>query len=105
MPRLAETDRMSLPSKSLFASWTSGAVSDLCLSSNGQNFIYNSSFGGTWCSIPFNDSAQVRSDVPALSSQWDWSNDLINGVNLGGWFVIEPFITPRFFEDYANVRP
>lgn len=30
--------------------------------------------------------------------QWDYSNDKIRGVNLGGWFVLEPYITPSIFE-------
>ena len=28
---------------------------------------------------------------------WDYSNDKVYGVNLGGWFVLEPWITPSMF--------
>jgi len=67
---------------------------------DGSIFQYNSSFGGYWSSTPFDNSARVRSDVPALNESWDWSNDLINGVNLGGWLNLEPFITPALFEPF-----
>nr|AGC67022.1 exo-1,3-beta-glucanase [Wickerhamomyces anomalus] len=33
---------------------------------------------------------------------WDYQNDKIRGVNLGGWFVLEPFITPSLFEAFEN---
>jgi glucan 1,3-beta-glucosidase len=29
---------------------------------------------------------------------WDFENDKIRGVNLGGWFVLEPYITPSLFD-------
>ena len=25
---------------------------------------------------------------------WDYDNNVIRGVNLGGWFVLEPYMTP-----------
>lgn len=36
---------------------------------------------------------------------WDYENDKIYGVNLGGWFVLEPYITPSLFEafDSSNI--
>lgn len=44
--------------------------------------------------IPSKGGAQLyRRD-----SSWDYQNDKIRGVNLGGWFVLEPFITPSLFE-------
>lgn len=48
-------------------------------------------------------SARVRADVKSLSEEWDWSTDLIQGVNLGGWLVLEPFITPAIFEEFEDV--
>lgn len=33
---------------------------------------------------------------------WDYENDKIQGVNLGGWFVLEPFITPSLFEQWSQ---
>ena len=25
---------------------------------------------------------------------WDYENDIVRGVNLGGWFVLEPYMNP-----------
>ena len=33
---------------------------------------------------------------------FDYVNDKIRGVNLGGWFVLEPWITPSLFEPWAD---
>ncbi|PMD38355.1 glycoside hydrolase family 5 protein [Hyaloscypha variabilis F] len=32
----------------------------------------------------------------------DYNDYTVRGVNLGGWFVLEPWITPSIFEPYAN---
>ncbi|KAI5479242.1 glycoside hydrolase family 61 protein [Pseudohyphozyma bogoriensis] len=69
---------------------------------DGSSFIYNNTFGGFWNSIPFNDSAQAQSDVPALKDEWDYNNNLIYGVNIGGWLVVEPFIVPGLFEPFNS---
>ncbi|KAH3687893.1 hypothetical protein WICPIJ_001110 [Wickerhamomyces pijperi] len=29
---------------------------------------------------------------------WDYQNDTVKGISLGGWFVLEPFLTPSMFE-------
>ncbi|KAM0747725.1 glycoside hydrolase [Meredithblackwellia eburnea MCA 4105] len=70
--------------------------------SDGTSFIYNNSFGGFWNSIPLNDSAQPQSYVPPLNQKWDYSTNLIHGVNIGGWLVIEPFIVPSLFEPFNS---
>lgn len=31
--------------------------------------------------------------------KFDFNGDKVRGVNLGGWFVLEPWITPSVFED------
>lgn len=31
--------------------------------------------------------------------KFDFNGDKIRGVNLGGWFVLEPWITPSLFDD------
>ncbi|KAF8522133.1 glycoside hydrolase family 5 protein [Hysterangium stoloniferum] len=72
---------------------------------NGSSFTYTNSFGGTWYADPQNpfvSNAQAQSWVPALNQSWDWSNDKIYGVNLGGWLNTEPFIAPALYEKYAN---
>ncbi|KHC43133.1 glucan 1,3-beta-glucosidase [Candida albicans P76067] len=33
---------------------------------------------------------------------WDYDNNVIRGVNLGGWFVLEPYMTPSLFEPFQN---
>lgn len=33
---------------------------------------------------------------------FDYNNDKVRGVNLGGWFVLEPWITPSIFDQWAN---
>lgn len=35
---------------------------------------------------------------------WDWGTDKVYGVNLGGWFVLEPFITPDLFQRFNGSR-
>lgn len=48
---------------------------------------------------PFDQSVVTIS----LFSNWaSFSFLLYNSVNLGGWLVIEPFITPSFFEKYSS---
>ena len=50
-------------------------------------------------SNPFDNSARPNSWTPRLNETWNWGTDRINGVNLGGLFVLEPFIAPSIFED------
>ncbi|KAI9758610.1 MAG: hypothetical protein M4579_002986 [Chaenotheca gracillima] len=33
---------------------------------------------------------------------FDYNNDKVRGVNLGGWFVLEPWITPSIFQQWEN---
>lgn len=72
---------------------------------------------------PFNDGAFPNSWTPALNTSWTWGKDKLYGyspflfdrfstlttalnqsfsVNLGGWFVLEPFITPTLFQKYPT---
>lgn len=48
----------------------------------------------------WDDSAQPNSNVPPLNKNFPYGVRPIRGVNLGGWFSIEPFITPSFFTKY-----
>ncbi|KAJ7904777.1 glycoside hydrolase family 5 protein [Mycena olivaceomarginata] len=71
---------------------------------NGTQFTYNNSFGGFWVNDPgnpFNNNAQPNSWTPPLNTSWRWGVDRIYGVNLGGLFVLEPFITPSYFDKYS----
>jgi glucan 1,3-beta-glucosidase len=51
---------------------------------------------------PFNNAAQPNSWTKPLNQTWDWSTDRAYGVNLGGLFVLEPFITPALFQKYPS---
>ena len=33
---------------------------------------------------------------------FNYNSDKVRGVNLGGWFVLEPWITPSLFEEWAD---
>ncbi|KAH7384505.1 glucan 1,3-beta-glucosidase precursor [Pyrenochaeta sp. MPI-SDFR-AT-0127] len=33
---------------------------------------------------------------------FNWGSDKVRGVNIGGWLVLEPFITPSIFEKYST---
>ncbi|KAI8065556.1 glycoside hydrolase superfamily [Gongronella butleri] len=49
----------------------------------------------------FDNSARVNARTPALNEAFDYGGkDKIRGVNLGGWLVTEPFITPKLFEQF-----
>ncbi|CAE6430534.1 unnamed protein product [Rhizoctonia solani] len=69
------------------------------------SFVYNNSFGGFWYSDPknpFANNARPQSWTPPLNQSWKFGTDRIRGVNLGGWLVLEPFITPALYEPYQN---
>jgi hypothetical protein len=51
---------------------------------------------------PFNDNAQCNSWTPPLNTSWDWGTDRVIGVNIGGLFVLEPFISPALFQKYPT---
>lgn len=60
---------------------TRGGNGSTVTRNDGTTFIYNNSFGGTWVSTPFDDSAQAQSDIPALNQPWDYSAMTMSGVN------------------------
>ena len=51
---------------------------------------------------PFNNNAQPNSWTPPLNTSWTWGKDRVFGVNLGGWLVMEPFITPSYYQKYTG---
>jgi hypothetical protein len=51
---------------------------------------------------PFNDGATPNSWTPPLNTTWDWTTNRVYGVNLGGLFVLEPFIAPALFQKYPG---
>lgn len=47
----------------------------------------------------FNDNVRPNNFTPPLNEKFGYNEkDRIRGINLGGWLVLEPFITPRIFE-------
>ncbi|KAG8737386.1 hypothetical protein FRC10_008264 [Ceratobasidium sp. 414] len=83
---------------------TSGGNGSKVITETGS-FVYNNSFGGFWVydpADPFSNNAQAQSWSPPLNTSWRWGVDKIRGVNLGGWLVLEPFITPALYEPYMN---
>jgi hypothetical protein len=86
-----------------------GGDGSTVVTSTGQSFVYKNSFGG-YCAFsslsilftylflpgmsdpanPFLNGAKPNSWTPALNESWNWGTDKIYGVNLGGWFVLEP---------------
>ncbi|KAH9838253.1 glycoside hydrolase [Rhodofomes roseus] len=64
------------------------------------------SAGGSPASI----SATATGAQPSASaastnaSSFNYGTDVIRGVNLGGWFVLEPWITPSIFEKTNNTN-
>ncbi|KAK2459491.1 hypothetical protein APHAL10511_008475 [Amanita phalloides] len=72
---------------------------------NGTEFFYYNPFGGYWAQDPqnpFNDNARPNSWTPPLNTTWTWGVDRIFGVNIGGWLILEPFITPDIFQRYPT---
>ena len=45
----------------------------------------------------WDDSTRANDNSPALNEGWDYGKNPMRGVNVGGWFSIEPFITPSLF--------
>ncbi|OCF54308.1 glucan 1,3-beta-glucosidase [Kwoniella mangroviensis CBS 10435] len=38
----------------------------------------------------------------SVNTGWDYGQEKVRGVNIGGWLVLEPFITPSLFEQTGN---
>ncbi|TFK19431.1 glycoside hydrolase [Coprinopsis marcescibilis] len=84
---------------------TSGGDGSTVTTEDGATFIYSNQFGGFWVSDPndpFNNNAQPNTWTPPLNQSWDFNQNKIYGVNLGGLFVLEPFISPALFQRYPG---
>ncbi|KAI8978178.1 glycoside hydrolase [Trametes punicea] len=80
---------------------TTGGDGSTVTMENGTTFIYKNQFGGFWVNNPenpFDNSAQCNSWTPPLNQSWTWGQDRVHGVNLGGLFVLEPFIVPSLYQ-------
>ncbi|KAF7366076.1 Glycoside hydrolase family 5 protein [Mycena venus] len=88
-------------------SWgvVTGGNGSTVTTANGDSFTYINPFGGYWLEDlenPFASGAKPNNWTPALNETWTWGVDRIYGVNLGGWFVLEPFIAPALFQAYPS---
>ncbi|KAI0359285.1 glycoside hydrolase [Trametes cingulata] len=89
------------PDKPVQTAVTTGGDGSTVTMEDGTTFVYNNKFGGYWVSDPenpFDNSARPNSWTPALNETWTWGRDRVWGVNLGGLFVLEPFIVPALYE-------
>lgn len=99
-------------SDSLFNPLASPNITDVQEGGNGSvitthvngdtiEFTYINEFGGTYFhdpTNPFGRGGKAQSWSPAIGEEWNWGTDLVRGVNLGGWLVLEPFIAPAMFQ-------
>ncbi|CAE7172298.1 unnamed protein product [Rhizoctonia solani] len=82
---------------------TTGGDGSTIIKDDGTTFTYVNKFGGMWVydpANPFNNSARAQSWSPPLNEPFNYGVDQIRGVNLGGWLVLEPFISPALYEPY-----
>lgn len=80
-----------------------GGDGSMVMAEDGSQFQYKNAMGGTWYWDPSNPfkGGKANSWTPSIDEPWRWGEDRIRGVNLGGWLVLEPFITPAIFEKYT----
>jgi glucan 1,3-beta-glucosidase len=52
----------------------------------------------------YDDSKSPNDGVAALNIDFGYGTNPIRGVNLGGWLVLEPWITPSFFSSYSSAE-
>ncbi|KAF8739527.1 hypothetical protein AX14_009299 [Amanita brunnescens Koide BX004] len=85
---------------------TSGGNGSVITLADGSTFVYLNNFGGDWASDPknpFGPGGNAQSWSKRIGSEdWVWGTDVARGVNLGGWLVTEPFISPALYEKYVN---
>ncbi|KAJ6514468.1 glycoside hydrolase [Mycena vitilis] len=82
-----------------------GGDGSTVVTASGETFTYTNPFGGYWLvdlENPFASGARANNFTPPLNETWKWGADRAYGVNLGGWFVLEPFITPAIFQAYPS---
>ncbi|KAL8949897.1 MAG: hypothetical protein Q9222_004035 [Ikaeria aurantiellina] len=52
--------------------------------------------------IARNKSNHGISDLNKRAVAFDYNGEKVRGVNLGGWFVLEPWITPSIFDEWST---
>ncbi|KAL1727248.1 glycoside hydrolase family 5 protein [Schizophyllum commune] len=86
---------------------TSGANGTMLKLDSGEDYQYINPFGGYWAfdpKDPYGSYGKANEWTPALNESWTWGKDRVFGVNLGGLFVLEPFIVPALFQKYEGAN-
>lgn len=84
---------------------TSGTSGSTIFMENGTNFTYTNEFGGDWVfnpRDPLRSGGKAQGWSPRIGEEWKFGEDIIRGVNLGGWLVTEPFIVPGLYEKWRT---
>lgn len=92
---------LALPSSLEVTSGKDGSQVVTYINGSQVSFTYSNPFGGYYYLDPldpFGKSGKAQSWTPAITEEWIWGRDLVRGVNLGGWLVVEPFIVPGLFQ-------
>ncbi|KAF8961880.1 glycoside hydrolase superfamily [Flammula alnicola] len=93
------------PTTPISAEAITGGDGSTVKAGDGSTFTYRNQFGGIWYADPndpYNNNAYPNSWTPPLNQSWNFGTNRIYGVNLGGWFVLEPFITPVLYQKYPG---
>ncbi|KAJ6134962.1 hypothetical protein N7512_000122 [Penicillium capsulatum] len=77
-------------------SWYSTEGFNVTFTNDTVGGLYLMGLNSTW-----DDSVRPNENVPPLDEPFPYGSQPIRGVNVGGWFVIEPWITPSFFSGYS----
>lgn len=81
---------------------------DTWMDKSGFNLTFtNETVGGLsvmGLNSSWDDSARPNKYVPPLNEPFGYGKRPMRGVNLGGWLVLEPFITPSYFEPFGSKK-
>jgi len=72
--------------------WVSTAGFNVTYTNDTVGGLYVMGLNSTW-----DDSTQCNDNVPPLNQPFGYGKKPMRGVDLGGWLVLEPFITPSLF--------
>ena len=98
---------LAKPSNGTAAAASASSTSSAAAPARGTNMAAAKPGNGTRPSsdvvVPL--AGDVGSRVAALSPAWDYGGSRkVRGVNLGGWLVAEPWITPSLFDNTGDSR-
>jgi len=108
MPLLVPPAHRHLPEENFKNLKVTGGNGSVITLDSGATFTYLNPFGGYWYwdkNDPLNQDARAQSWSPALNETFKYGVDQVRGVNLGGWLVLEPFISPALYQRYNSSNP